>query len=468
MNYDDSISKRLKRFHDSQSERLVDNLDHTNKKLKMEIQALKDKVLKTQEILDFHHRLEKDFFSADSLEELIIKLINCLLIHLDLNFVSLCFNKQYLESMLGSRGFEQILPDVKTAAEVGYLTVVDESEFRSYFGQYNKTVIQKTPGGSSDIFFPEHGNKVRSQAILPLVTHDQKIGSLNLGSILGMHDYHTNVDKNLLDRLAAKLAIAIDNILSRKKLAFQKEILDRDIERAAIFQSSLLPNKTFHSASLEVITYFNPCQKLGGDFFDVIPLSSEKVAVVIADVVGHGMSAALIAAMLKFSLQMDDIENYSPNEMIAKINQKFCQIFRNEDYITLCYAMVNTHNGHVNLIRAGHPYPIFFGTLSENPMPLTPAGPPLGLSSDAVYESIELKLDSGDMLFFYTDGLIDSLFGVGQFQKFDEHLSFLSRKFGRNRLIQKFLVNIDELIQDKELEDDISVLIVKMNGSSPD
>ncbi len=463
MNSDDTISKRLKRFHDSQSERLVNNLEHANKKLKMETQVLKGEVLKTKEILDFHYRLEKDFFSADSLEELIIRLINCLLINLDLSFVSLCFNKQYLESMLGSRGFEQLIPDVKTATKVGYLTVIEEPEFKNYFGQYNKTVIQKTPRGSSDIFFPEHGDEVRSQAILPLVIHNQKIGCLNLGSILNMYDYHTNADKNLLDRLAVKLAIAIDNILSRKKLAFQKEILDRDIERAAIFQSSLLPNKTFHSASVEVINYFIPCQKLGGDFFDVIPFSSEKIAIVIADVVGHGMSAALIAAMLKFSLQMDDIENYSPNEMIAKINQKFCQIFKNEDYITLCYAIVNTHNGHVNLIRAGHPYPIFFGTLSENPMPLTPAGPPLGLSNDAVYENIELKLSSGDMLFFYTDGLIDSLFGVGQFKKFGEHLSFLSRKFGRDRIIQRFLVNIDECIQDKELDDDISVLIVKMN-----
>ena len=462
MNSNDIISNRLKRFHDSQLERLVNNLEYANKKLKLETQALKDEVKKTQEISDFHYQLEKDFFSAHSLEELIIRLINCLLINLDLSFVSLCFNKQYLESMLGSRGFEQLLPDVQTATKVGYLTVIEEPEFKNYFGQYHRTVIEKTPKGSSDIFFPEHGDEVRSQAVLPLVVHDQTIGCLNLGSILNMYDYHTTDDKNLLDRLAVKLAIAIDNILSRKKLAFQKEILDRDIERAAIFQSSLLPNRTFHSESLEVNNYFIPCQQLGGDFFDVIPFAPEKVAVVIADVVGHGMSAALIAAMLKFSLQMDDIEKYSPNEVITKINRKFCQIFRNEDYITLCYAIINTRKGHVNLIRAGHPHPILFGTLSEKPVPITPTGPPLGLSNDAVYENFELELGSGDMLFFFTDGLIDALFGVGQFQKLSEHLSSLSRKFGRNRIMERLFVNIDECIQDKELEDDISVMVVKM------
>ena len=89
--------------------------------------------------------------------------------------------------MLGSRGFEQLLPDVKTATRVGYLTVIEEAEFKDLFGQYNKTVIQKTPGGSSDIFFPEHGDEVRSQAVLPLIIHGQKIGCLNLGSILNIY-----------------------------------------------------------------------------------------------------------------------------------------------------------------------------------------------------------------------------------------------------------------------------------------
>jgi len=163
------------------------------------------------------------------------------------------------------------------------------------------------------------------------------IGSLNIGSILGRHYYTTEEGPDLLDRLSGKLTIAIDNILSHKRQALQKEILDRDINSAAVLQKSLLPASSLQAESLEIMTYFHPCQKLGGDFYDYIILSPHRLALIVADVAGHGISAALIAAMLKVSLQMDDIGDLPPEEMVSKINRKFCQILKHDDYITLCY-----------------------------------------------------------------------------------------------------------------------------------
>ena len=462
MKSDDNIYNRLVEFYDHQMEKTISHLESANNDLKNELQILKIEERKKQQTLDFHYRLEKDFFSADSLKDLIQKLLNCLLLHLEADFVSLSFNQQYLESMLGKNGLEQLIAELKTERKVGYVSILDEVKFMENFGRFEKATIIRTPNGSSNVFFPEHGEEVKSQAVIPLILHGKTIGCLSLGSVKNIYSIQVKVDMNSYDMLAVKLAIAVDNILSQNKLAFQKELIDREIERAAIFQESLLPNLTLNLEQINVFSFFRPCNTLGGDFFDILHFSSEKFGVVIADVAGHGISAALIAAMLKFSFQMDDVENLAPNEIVLKINDRFCDIFKNGDYITLCLAIIDPKQLTMNLARAGHPYPILFKTKSCQTIEFKPFGPPIGLERDVHYENVSAKLNSGDRLFLYTDGLVNTLLSSDSDLTFCDYIKKMGRKTGGPNITQALIDEIELYTEQQELEDDASLLAVSV------
>ena len=449
-------------FYNYQKEVTIRNLVSETRRLEKEIKKFQEKAISNKSILDFHKQLEKDFFSTDSLETLIIKLINRLQIRPNIDFVSLCLSRQYLASMVGSDLYEQYLDRIGVSTKLGYLSIINESDLTQYLGSQVKTLFEKTPRGSYDTLFPEHGDEVRSHAIIPLILRSQLIGSLNIGSILGRHYYTTEEGPDLLNRLSGKLAIAIDNILSHKRQDLQKEILDRDIHSAAVLQKSLLPASSFHGESLDIFTYFHPCQKLGGDFYDYMILSPSKVAVIVADVAGHGISAALIAAMLKISLQMDYIGDLSPEEMVSKINKRFCQILKNDDYITLCLGIVDTKHSLLNLVRAGHPYPVLYQASFKNAIELISSGPPVGIEMGAYYENMEVQIYPGDTLFFYTDGLTNAIFPKNQPYETQELLSFLVEKSDGAYQLKNFHSEIERLIKDKELEDDTSLLVVKL------
>lgn len=449
-------------FYHYQKEVTIKNLVFETRRLEKEIKKFQEKAATNRNILDFHDQLEKDFFSTDSLETLIIKLINCLQIRPNIDFVSLCLSRQYLAAMVGTDLYEQYLERIGVSTKLGYLSIINESDLTQHLGNQAKTLFEKTPRGSYDILFPEHGDEVRSHAIIPLVLRSQLIGSLNIGSILGRHYYTTEEGPDLLNRLSGKLAIAIDNILSHKRQDLQKEILDRDIHSAAVLQKSLLPASSLQTESLDVFTYFHPCQKLGGDFYDYMILSPSKLAVIVADVAGHGISAALIAAMLKISLQMDDIGNLPPVEMVSKINRRFCQILKHDDYITLCYGIVDTKHSILNLVRAGHPYPILYQASVKDAIELRSPGPPVGIEMEASYKNMEVQIYPGDVIFFYTDGLTDAIFPKKQPYENNELISLLVEKFDGGYQLEKFHSEIEDLIKDKELEDDTSLLVVKL------
>lgn len=434
------------------------NLDSENKRLLAELRALRQDADRARQILDFHDQLEKDFLSAQSLEELILSVVNRLQLRPDIDFVSLCLSRQYLETVLGIQAYDRLLPGFGPSARLRYLTVRDEQELRRHLPEAGGIRFEKTPLGSSEIFFPDHGEEVRSHAIVPLRLRSQVIGSLNLGSIRSRHYYTTETGPDFLERLAAKLALALEAMLSRWRLTLQKETLDQDIAKAAILQKDLLPSSPFQTQGIEILAYFQPCQRLGGDFYDFTCLTPEKVAVTIADVSGHGISAALIAAMLKFSLQMDSTEETGPQEIVARINRKFCQVLKQGDYITLCLGLIDIRNRTLALARAGHPHPLLFRPAARDARWLAPGGPPIGIEEGSEYQVMVVDLNPGDLILFYTDGLSEALWGRGEPSGLVPFLSDLAE--GPAPLGSRVYEEVKRRAEAHKADDDMSLLIV--------
>ncbi len=369
-------------FYHHQTEKTLRNLESENRRLKKEIQETRQETARIREVIEVHDRLEKDFFSSDSLEEVVITLTNRLQLRPDIDFVTLGLTRQYLESTLGSQEF---IDQLSLPQGLNIFPVVDEEELRKHVGE-NPVLFEKTPLGSSILFFPGHHTEIRSHALLPLTLRKRLIGSLNLGSVRSSHYYSTVEGPDLLNRLAAKLAIAVDNILSHRRVTLQKALLDQEIRRAALLQEDLLPPPCLGPGSLRIRAYFQPCHELGGDFYDVLPLGSETLALLVADVSGHGFSAALIASMLKSTFQTAASGEPSPEGIVSRINERFCRILKQDDFITLCCAVLDTKALSVALARAGHPAPFLYRPSEHSILRLEPSGPPVGLAGNAIYE----------------------------------------------------------------------------------
>jgi len=312
------------------------------------------------------------------------------------------------------------------------------------------------------IFFPGHHDEIRSHALLTLTLRKRLIGSLNLGSVRSTHFYSTAEGPDLLNRLAAKLAIAVDNILSHRRVTLQKELLDQEIRRAALLQKDLLPSSFSGPGSLNITAYFQPRHELGGDFYDFLSLGSEKVALLIADVSGHGFAAALIAAMLKFNFQMIGPDEPSPEAIVSHINERFCRILKQDDFITLCCAILDTKNFSVALARAGHPPAFLYRPAEHTALKLEPSGPPVGLDRGAIYERIQVQWNPGDVLFFYTDGVTDALFGKGTTLGLEEAVLRLEPGLPADGIAQTLRTELEKIRQAGGLEDDVTLLTVSL------
>jgi serine phosphatase RsbU (regulator of sigma subunit) len=445
-------------FYHHQTEKTLRNLENDNRRLKKEIQETRQEAARIRELIAFHDRLEKDFFSADSLEELVITLTNCLQLTRGIDFVTLGLTRQYLESSLGSQEF---IDQFSLPQGLDILPIVDEENLRKHVGE-KPFLFEKTPLGSSEIFFPGHHDEIRSHALLPLTLRKRLIGSLNLGSLRSSHYYATAEGPDLLNRLCAKLAIAVDNILSHRRVTLQKELLDQEIRRAALLQEDLLPSPPLGPGSLRITAYFQPRHELGGDFYDFLPLGAEKLALLIADVSGHGFSAALIAAMLKFTFQMVAPGEPSPEAIVSRINERFCRILKQDDFITLCCAVFDTKTLSMALAGAGHPPPFLYRPAENTILKLEPSGPPVGLDREAIYHRRQVEWNPGDVLFFYTDGVTEALLGKGKTGGLDEVVMKLEPGLSAEEISQKLRSELEKIKEARGLEDDVTLLTVAL------
>ena len=158
-----------------------------------------------------------------------------------------------------------------------------------------------------------------------------------------------------------------------------------------------------------------PASMLGGDFFHVARLSDETAAVCITDVMGHGVQAALITAMLRALIESRAAEAGDPGRFLTHLNDEFTKIMNQTGtlvFATMLYCVINTRNGETRFARAGHPPPIHAnrhtGKVNTVAFGEGSVGPALGLFPNAHFETTAGILVPGDFLLFFTDGIIEA------------------------------------------------------------
>jgi serine phosphatase RsbU (regulator of sigma subunit) len=246
---------------------------------------------------------------------------------------------------------------------------------------------------------------LRILAGVPLLAEGVLLGVLHVGALTPRA--FTDDDLHLLQLVGDRLALAAHTHVSAVERA-----------AAAALQNSLLPSVLPTVPGLRFAARYVPGTDtgVGGDWYDVFGLPDQRVGIVMGDVVGHGLAAAVIMGRLRSALRAYALDVDDPGEVLHKLNRK-AHHFEYGAMATVCYAVIDRHHEHVTMALAGHPPPVLAepggtGTLMERPV-----GPPIGFpSSDRLYPSSVLELPPGALLCFYTDGLVerrDSTIDVG-------------------------------------------------------
>jgi serine phosphatase RsbU (regulator of sigma subunit) len=210
-----------------------------------------------------------------------------------------------------------------------------------------------------------------------------------------------------LQRKNEELARAYRELQAAQAALVEKERLERELELARDLQQSILSHKFPRLAGLSCAARNRPARRVGGDFYDVIPLTADRAGLVIADVSGKGMAAALYMALAHSLIRAEARRSFSPRQVLLRFHRLLMEVGQTEMFITVFYGILDPRNRTLRYARAGHDYPLLLRPATEECMRLEAPGMLLGYEEEVLLSEVTLELQSGDLLVLYSDGITD-------------------------------------------------------------
>ncbi len=215
-------------------------------------------------------------------------------------------------------------------------------------------------------------------------------------------------DLDVLASVACQAAVAVENA-QLHEVAVRQELLQRELELAHRVQRGLLPASPPQVAKYEFFHFYEPAHQLGGDYFDYLPLSGNRLASALADVCGKGVAAALLVARLSAEVRYCLASFPQPVDAVQRLNEVFCDSRWEGKFVTMVLAVIDVASDDVCIVNAGHMAPLLrraSGAVEE--VGPSRGGFPLGIEPENSYQQFSIKLAPGESLVMYTDGVIDA------------------------------------------------------------
>jgi phosphoserine phosphatase RsbU/P len=276
----------------------------------------------------------------------------------------------------------------------------------------------------------------------------------------------SKLDRQILDALAADAASILDNarLVMRER---ERQRLEQEINIARDIQQALLPRNFPDHPHISISGCNYPCLSVGGDYFDVFPLDDHRTAFLIADVSGKGLGAALLTTMLQGALSGMTLGT-DPARVFNHVNRFLCDHAEVGRYATMFFAILDD-NGNLDFINAGHPSPFLIrrGVAQE---PFSEGSYPVGLVPEAQYTVSHVKLEAGDTLVLFSDGVTEAmdpdeqLFGVPRLR------DVLTGKMEcpLDQLQKSVLEAVENFSRGASQADDLTLLIVRYRAAAAD
>ena len=253
------------------------------------------------------------------------------------------------------------------------------------------------PDVTVDPFYQVSEDLTRSEVDIPLKSHGQLIGVFN-----AQHNELNGFSPSriqLLEALAGHIATAIENARMFQRERMEKERMIRELSEAQRIQLSLFPGQSPTIPRFAVNGLCLPCQEVGGDWYDYIPLQDGRLAVVLADVSGKGMGAALLMSSTRTVLRLVAESGLPPGEVLSRVNSILLKDFPTAKFVTMVYGLLDPRNRTVFFANAGHLHPLFVDSSGAHFLE-TDAGLPLGIRQ-GFFSARSIEMTVGSRLVFY-------------------------------------------------------------------
>ena len=317
---------------------------------------------------------------------------------------------------------------------------------------------------SDDRFDPSFDKRsgfvTHSMLCVPMIYKNKTIGVMTVINRLDKFSFTEN-DQVLLTIFASQAALAIENAKLLLDV-IEKERLQKELQVAAEIQNLLIPQKLPEIKNMDISATYLPCLEISGDFYNIIPLGNKRFAFVVADVSGKGIPAAMVVSNMQATLRAYLEQSEDLLSIVSKLN--LCTINQTTDdrYITFFIGIYDEKDMTLEYINAGHNPPLHY-TKSKKIEKLKTGGIFIGFLPFE-YNSDRIQLESGDILVFYTDGLVEAMNEKEEEFSEDNVINILKKKSNSSsRIIQKNLIDeVKKHIGDKKLEDDFTLVVVKI------
>ena len=255
--------------------------------------------------------------------------------------------------------------------------------------------------------------------------------------------------------------------LLKRKFEDHSEQLDAELRVAAQIQLNMMPMAFENNKNIAISVSMTPAKNVGGDFYDYFFIDDDHIALVMADVSGKGMPAALGMTITKIVLHDRALTGGTPAEIVADANNRICANNRMQLFITVWFGILDLKTGTVTYTNAGHEYPAVKRSDSDNfELVVTDNFPPIGTVEDIQYEDGYIELGDSGSLFLYTDGVTDVKSAEGKRFGIDRALGLLNRLSDNTPhcVIDTLCSEIEGFVGDTPRFDDTTMMFVKYNA----
>jgi serine phosphatase RsbU (regulator of sigma subunit) len=301
---------------------------------------------------------------------------------------------------------------------------------------------------------------------VPLLSHGKLIGVLH-----ATKDYQNAFDQDDIDVMttfADHVSLAIENsrLIAR---SIERERLHQEMMVARRMQKRLLPQNLPSMPSVEFAASSESSLEVGGDYYDVIALPDERIAVVIGDVSGKGVSAAFYMAEVKGIILSLSKVCSTPKELLLRANEVLVESLEKNAFISAIYGVLDTRSSTLTLARAGHCPAVHIS--KESAELVKPNGLGLGLTNGPQFsQSIEersIKLERGDICIFYTDGITEAR-NEDMEEYGYERLMQIAKEYrdsSAEELKDRILNSVRTFLGQGAYNDDVTLIVVKWLGN---
>ncbi|MBU1025065.1 SpoIIE family protein phosphatase, partial [bacterium] len=368
--------------------------------------------LKRGKILEKINSIGQSILSELNLEKLIPRVLRELKSLLDVERVMLAYSNQ--------TGVPYFCFTIDEEWEFKEFNDLDKATWAQKVLSNGELLIDQNNEKAPDWVWDLYGAEYKSFLGIPLSGRDNP-------GILALYSYHqaffSSEDTRFMVTFANYLSSALANAKLFSEINERENIRTKQLEVAKKFQSDRIPYQ-FEQGKLEFECSLEPAMELAGDFFDVFSLGPKSVGVVIGDVATKGIPASLMTFSILSMFRNAAKSLTPPNRVMALVNQGLgSQIKEKSWFTTAFYARIHTDDLTMTYAKAGHVLPIVYRCATKDCIALDVNGIPLGILSDGMFQTGQIKLNEGDRLILYTDGVTetridkDTMYGMERFER---------------------------------------------------